>query len=402
MKRLLLFLSFYLANSQGYLLNVWKKAEFKKTILDNEPKWVQYITVKKGGQLTGFYDPLQNKMFANIMRSARDYYTLDLGPPVMSHIGDMDVEQWDSEIYLIHTGYCKTSQQHKIRFPDGLIVDSASPIHRCFTNLVDKKTLLSVVVFYNGTLLQQETTQKDSGYETSLISQPIPILIRLAEFFSPFVYLVDVQNRVHIFSPKKAKILHSFDFHYSSPIVRFHIFTTFPREGIRCTMGLHNGTVHMFTLFKNSTQLEDSVRIDMKKFSSLVEILAVYSDMYKTLITTPQGVYLLDTVDTTVTGEAQQYFYRTTWKIDTNYFTRMYVSHQSIMTDGNPEGLVRYSVGGGGSGGKENKNTDEDLENKPRLSSGFLQSILQSPAYSIEQRNANWSHVLPKDNSTEI
>ena len=72
MKRLLLFLSFYLANSQGYLLNVWKKAEFKKTILDNEPKWVQYITVKKGGQLTGFYDPLQNKMFANIMRSARD------------------------------------------------------------------------------------------------------------------------------------------------------------------------------------------------------------------------------------------------------------------------------------------------------------------------------------------
>lgn len=398
MKRLLLYFGFYLFSSQGYLLNVWKKAEFKKIILDNEPGLVQYLTVKKGGQLTGYYDPFQIKMFANIMRSARDYDTLDLGSPVMSHIGDLDIEQWDSEIYLIHAGYCKTSQQHKIRFPDGLIINSASPIHRCFTNLVDKKTLLSVAVFYNGTLLLQETTQTDAGYETTLISQSMPILIRLAEFFTPFIYLVDLQNRIHIYSPKKGKILHSFDFHYSSPIVRFHIFTTFPREGIRCTMGLHNGTVHVFTLFKNSTQLEDSCSVNMKKFSSLVEILAVYSDMYKTMIATPQGVYLLNMVDTTATRSAQQYFYRTLWKIDTNYFTRMYVGHQIIMTDGNPEGLVKYSVGGGGKSNSE----EEDPENKPRLSSGFLQSILQSPIYSIEQRNANWSHVLPKDNSTDF
>ena len=392
---LLPFIFFGLTSSFHQLFQLWREGKFQKRVLDDEAKYSHHVTVKKGGGLIGYFDPKTKKIKAQNHLTKKKGVLVSLSSP---YLADLDIEEWDDQYFLLYSYYLPRENRYKIHFPDDIVISNVhSPIRRTFINVMSSGCMLSLALCQNGTLFKQNISKVPSSTEmdtegnselkeVSLVQIDFSFHVRIAEFFYPFLYMVDEYNRFHIYCPEKEKILYTFDFRYQHPIQCFHVFHQFQKNGIKLTIGLQNNTVHTFSLSKNSQHLEDS-----KMFRTNYGIKAVYSDGYKSVVAIDNSCLLV------LEANSGKLMYETQWEINTNYFQRMYIGHQALITDGNAEGLVTFSLKGGKGGEKEIKNREEiwetyedwivqgkkDVEQaSPSKTYSFLDAINQFPVPS--------------------
>ena len=361
--------------SWGNFKNLWKTGQItKKTVLDSGR--IQFLSLKKMGKCISYYNIEKREV---VIKSATLNQTNLITPK--DYVVDVDVELWNENIYNMIAFYDKKLLTYKVETSYGVSILSKSPINRCFLYEYSNDTLIGLIVINSGEI------HKINRTSTECIHQQVtlPTFVSISEYYSPYLYIVDSYNVIHIFCPRKTKVIFTLDLEYKSPIVHFFVHATLTPHEYHITVGLLDKTVHSFYIHRGVIRETSQLTLKMKH-----EIKKVYCDEYKCMIILEnESLVCYDSIN----GD---FWFDKEHICDANYITRFHCSHQSFIVDGT-YGLKFYNV----------KNINDDdmsqlndmtkwITNTP--SSPFLNALMKSPPYHKTHQQGNWSWSLDDEN----
>jgi hypothetical protein len=242
-------------------------------------------------------------------------------------------------------------------------------------------TLIGLIVINGGEIYKVNKTSTEYTHQKVLL----PFFVSISEYYTPYLYIVDSYNVIHIFCPRKEKIIFTLDLEYKSPIVHFFVHATLTPHEYHITAGLLDKTVHSFYIHRGVIRETSQLTLKMKH-----EIKKVYCDEYKCMIILEnESLVCYDSIN----GD---FWFEKKHICDANYITRFHCSHQSFIIDGT-SGLQFYNI----------KNINDDdmsqlndmtkwITNTP--SSPFLNALMKSPPYHKTHQQGNWSWSLDDEN----
>ena len=126
-------------------------------------------------------------------------------------------------------------------------------------------------------------------------------------------------NVIHIFCPRKEKVIFTLDLEYKSPIIHFYVHATLTPHEYHVTVGLLDRTVHSFYIHKGVIRETSQLTLKMKH-----DIKKVYCDDYKCMIILEnESLVCYDSIN----GD---FWFDKEHICDANYITRFHCSHQSF------------------------------------------------------------------------
>jgi hypothetical protein len=364
-------------NGWSYSLkNLWSTGSFKKICIPENGK-IQFLSLKKMAKHLIYYH--DGKV---TFKSNKIYQTIN-----KKNVVDVDVEYWNNTLYTMISYYDVKKNLYKTETTDCLTFESKSPINRCFIYEYNSDVLLGLIVTNGGEILKINKTYNNTSYK--LVA--LPFFVYISEYYIPYLYIVDSYNVMHVFCPKKEKVICTLDLNYSSPIVHFFVHTTLKQHEYHITVGLHDKRIYSFFIYKGKIESNRQLSVTVKS-----QIKKIHCDDNKAMVILDNGSLICFDM---LTGDL---WFELKNVCDTNYVSRLYSSRQTFIMDGT-DGLVFYNVEG-----KEKSDSDiDDLNNFKKWitidkqpSSPFLSALMKAPLFDISHNQGNWSWPLGESNDT--
>lgn len=361
---------------------VWKKGSFQKQVWSLEGP-IQFLSMKRNGQFYGFHHPSSKNFVFKRQMSNKKMQTFSFPFPYL-HISDMDFTLWKKKLQYIISFYDEENQVHRVFLPNGTLLTMPSPIRRCFVFEDPHENMGALIITQEGGVYQRTWGSNETCLDFYL---PDPIF--RAEFYPPFLYLLDSYQVLHVYCPEKKKIIASASFPFSEPVVRFHAYGLLPSSEIQITAAVLSGSVHIIKWSLSSPQAQMQLLTGMETIKIRIPgmALAVYSDAYKIVSAWSDssiGIYDVKT------GKQWNHY---PCMMDPNYFTRMCITDQMMIMDGTLDGLEIYNV-------NSDKKTKEDMEDfyqwistpPDKKEFSYVQHLMETPVFSMSQfSKLNWS-----------
>jgi WD40 repeat protein len=312
-------------------------------------------------------------------------------------ITDMDFTLWNKKVRCIISFYdYENTQSHHVFLPDARVVTMPSPVIRCVLYEDPEQDMGAIVVTQEGRLYQVTWEGNNTSNKIVCHGYGFSEPVFRAEFFPPFMYVLDMNDMLHVYCPKKKIVIASSSFPFSHPVVRFHVHSIHATSEMQITAALADGSVHLLSFLPSSpddkimiqTEVQEIVRVKGKG----VMALAVYSDNYKIVVAWEDGTVCTYDVNT------GKLWNRYDSMMDPSYFTRMFVNHGFMALDGTPEGLEIHTLLSKVSNEIINEETKKELDDffswiqpiKPAEFS-YIKYIMETPVFSKEQLTLNWT-----------
>jgi hypothetical protein len=250
-------------------------------------------------------------------------------------VADLDIEEHADTVHHVVAYYDIRASTHIVRaswldaMGGGPLLVSDSPIKRCCLTHTS-----CLVVTADGTVHHFVV-----GNETSAVTRHyLGHHIYLAEYYYPYLYLVDASRRIHLYSHENERFIRNVGPPIDSQVRHLHSHPTHKRrDGVNVVAALHNGSVISF-LVDPETEKKETTALAFA-FSPLGTgtILRIYADFYKCVALLEDGSL---SVHNSVTGE---FWYRLPSVCDPSFVTRLFVSHRILVTDGT-DGIVVHDI----------------------------------------------------------
>ena len=386
--KLYLFL-FYLPiiSSWSHLQKIWEKGNFKK-IGFREKGPIQFLSLKKGGRCISYYNYKKKQI---ITKNSNLEYTIN-----RDYVVDLDVENWNDTMYNMISYYDTKKNRYITELTNHLIFSSPSRIVRSFLFQHDIDVMFGYILTSNGEIFKiNSTIDGNTTYHKFNISTSI----QQAEYYPPYIYIIDGYNQIYIYCIKRDKIIYSFNTNYFiSPIVHFNVCPTMKPNEYRITVGLKNNMVYIFTMFKGKIVIGSQIN-----FSVPTTIKKIYNDLYKCIVALDDNSIHFYNSNT---GEL---WYKLVDIYDSDYITRLYSSHRVFIIDGT-DGVITYDID------PEKKDINiNDMEGLSRWlktnyesnniitkkKSVFMEALMKTPIYNYKQMEGNWSYPLNNDKPSD-
>jgi hypothetical protein len=388
MKLYLFLLWLPLISCWNHLQKVWEKGNFKK-IGFNEKGPIQFLSLKKGGRCISYYNCIKNEITT---KNSDIEYKIN-----KKFVVDLAVENWNDTLYNMISFYDVKTNQYKTELTNHLTFSSYSRIVRTFLFQHDIDVMLGYILTSNGEIMKiNNTIDSNTTYTKFNISTSI----QQAEYYPPYIYIIDGYNQIYIYCIKRDKIIYSFNVDYfNSPIIDFNVCPTLTPNEYKIAIGFKNNMVHIFDMHKGKIK-EDS------KISFIVKtgIKKIYNDLYKCIIALDDNSVLFCS---SITGTM---WYKLDNIYDSNYITRLYSSHRVFITDGT-NGLITYDI----DSKKENvdfndmeglsrwlKTNYESNDIVTKKKSVFMEALMKTPVYNSEHLKVNWSFPIKNDDNNDL
>ena len=356
------------------LQSMWKKEKISHSYASHDGK-NQYLSVKNG--CMAYFNLNQNKIFyrENNTIVARE----DVHPK--NFMCDVDVEKWNGLLYRLVSYYDSKRHQYIAVLPfSDRFFRSLSRIVRCFLVPASEDQLLALIVTSNGEVSKVSYDREFAN--TTYSSIQLPFSVYMAEFYDPYLYLIDSYQQFHIFCPVREKVLLSKDF-LPTPVIHFSVLSH-----KRMAFALFDQTVRIFAMNEETRQM-----VLRHVFNTGQPVKKIHIDQHKCVVLLEDGTLSMYDV------ESGKLWYEKKTLVDTAYTTRLHASHRSVYIDGHREGLIRIHSGRGGGG---NVKELDDLAtwmntkfSKP-ATNPFLTALMNTPPYNAtENTQLNWSWPQP-------
>ena len=359
------------------LQSMWKKDKISHSYASHDGK-NQYLSVKNG--CMAYFNLNQNKIFyrENNTIVARE----DVHPK--NFLCDVDVEKWNGLLFRLVSYYDSKRHQYIAALPfSDRFFRSSSRIVRCFLVPASEDQLLALIVTSNGELSKVSYDRESANKTYSSI--PLPFSVYMAEFYDPYLYLIDSYQQFHIVCPVREKVLLSKDF-LPTPVIHFSVLSH-----QKMAFALLDQTVRIFSMDEETKQM-----VLHHVFKTAQPVKKIHIDQHKCIVLLEDGTLSMYDV------ESGELWYEKKTLVDTAYTTTLHASHQSIYIDGHREGLIRIDSGRGGGGGGGAVKELDDLAtwmsskfSKP-ATNPFLTALMNTPPYNATHNTQlNWSWPQP-------
>ena len=336
----------------------WKPLPMiKKTIIQPKGK-VQFISVKKNNSLFGYYS---SNTFILTERIGNKFNTKgwSLKFPC-EFIQDLNFEQWNGEIHHLVTCYDKKDDLNRVYLNNKKLFYSKTSILQSLL-VTSFNSLMSVIVCRNGEISMYNQSSTNESFHFFKASHTISQVQLNTENLS--LNLLDPMGTISTFSLEKFKIVHQYNLNITHPITSFYM----DDENQNLLVSMLNKQIILFRMDETKGQIP----IFSKNMNSLV--LKVHVDNKKIMI-------LCETENIVCLKNNGQVYFELPKIFNRNFFYKWHILSNTLVVDGNHDGLVIYSITGP----------------KPEKFS-YLKYIMDIPVFNSSQLKSNWSHPNSKD-----
>ena len=353
------------------LQNIWKKDKISYSYLHRQGT-SQYLSVKNGCMAYFNMDTSKLCYHDNNTITHQDVHRNNF-------ICDVDIEKWNGDMFKLISYYDSKRHRYIAVFPFSheRFFNSVSRIVRCFLVPVSEDHLIGLIVTSGGEISK---VSYNHTYNITYSSVSLPFLIYMAEFYDPYLYIIDSYHQFHIFCPVREKVLLSKDF-LPSPIIHFSVLS-----GKKMAFAMLDQMIRIYSINDENMMVLNHV------IKTKHPIKKIHIDEYKCVVLLEDGSLSIYDANT---GEL---WYERKMVIDPSYTTRLYSSHQSIYIDGHSEGVVKIDRGR-----KSVKELDDltkwvNVKFSKPSSSPFLTALMNTPPYNrTENTQLNWSWPQPPE-----
>ena len=316
--------------------------------------WIQFLSVFGGDKYMNYIEAGKQIFFYH--RHKNVVHNVEFEEKFVS---DMTCDLWKGQFKTMFSYYDPKAGAYFAVLPDRSRIRFVSPIVRCLWHNTDD--LSGSILGMGGEMVRFNQTHR--------LQTTFPFHIRTAEYYHPYIYIIDEYDSIYTYDPFRNEMLRQVEMNFTTPVHHFHITS----DGRSC-FALHNKTLLLSP--DVITQLP-------------YQPIRVSCDEHRCIVALENGsIYVVERKSGNILETYQDCFHPA-------YLTRMYLDRNVVYMDGQKERPRMLKIN------KYKETSSREIDDftswiSPPSAKTFMNALMKTPPY-------NYKPPQPMDdNSTSI